>query len=80
MTLVVMVSLAVDGKSQPECRLAQQGIREKEINKGAIRKGAQRNREPKKDRGEVHIHEIAEKSLQQLESNMTIQTLVRNIL
>jgi hypothetical protein len=76
-----MISLAVDGKSQPECRLAQQGIREKEITEGAKRKGAQRSREPKKERGEVHIYEIAERSLeQQLESNMTIQTLVRNIL
>jgi hypothetical protein len=33
MTLAVMVSLTVDGKSQPECRPAQQGIIEKEINK-----------------------------------------------
>jgi hypothetical protein len=40
----------------------------------------QRSREPNKEMGEVHIYGIAEKSLQRLESNMTIQTLVRNIL
>jgi hypothetical protein len=78
-----MVRLTVDGKSQPECRLAQQGIREKEIpkNKGAKKKGAQRSREPNKERREVRIYEIAEKSQQQqLESNMTTHTLDRNIL
>jgi hypothetical protein len=52
-TLVVMVSLTVDGKSQPECRLAQQGIREKEITEGA-KKGAQEAGNPRR-KGESHI-------------------------
>lgn len=72
-TLVVMVSLTVDGKSQTECRLAQQGIREKEITEGAKKKGAQEAGNPRR-KGESYI------SLQQLESNMAIQRLVRNIL